>query len=94
LANDKIIVVKDAKDPAFVNKLPHWWRDALPTVLSFVILPLTANRHPAGFIYGDWDVPLSAATLDAAELLSLNDLRALMVQAIEQRSQLNGSLII
>lgn len=94
LANDKIIVVKDAKDPAFASKLPHWWRDALPTVHSFVVLPLTANRHPVGFIYGDWNVPLSAATLDAAELLSLNDLRALMVQAIEQRSQLNADLII
>jgi HD-like signal output (HDOD) protein len=94
LASDKIIIVKDAKDPAFVNKLPHWWRDALPTVQSFLVLPLTVNRHPAGFIYGDWDVLLSAATLDAAELLSLNELRALIVQVIEQRSQLNASLII
>jgi HD-like signal output (HDOD) protein len=94
LASDKIIIVKDAKDPAFVSKLPHWWRDALPTVQSFLILPLIVNRHPAGFIYGDWDVPLSAATLDAAELLSLNELRTLIVQVIEQRSQLNASLII
>ncbi|HUW27456.1 MAG TPA: HDOD domain-containing protein [Sulfuriferula sp.] len=94
LANDKIIVVKDAKDPAFVSKLPRWWRDALPTTHSFVVLPLTANRHPAGFIYGDWDVPLPAAALDAAELLPLNELRKLMVQAIEQRSQLNPGLII
>ena len=81
LANDKIIVVQDAKDPAFASKLPRWWRDALPTVHSFVVLPLTANRHPAGFIYGDWDMPLPTG-LDVAELLPLNELRALMVQAV------------
>lgn len=94
LANDKIIVVKDAKEPAFVSKLPRWWRDALPATHSFIVLPLTANHHPAGFIYGDWDMPLPAAGLDAAELLPLNELRALMVQAIEQRYLQNTALII
>lgn len=94
LASDKIIIVKNARDAAFASKLPRWWRDALPTAHSFLILPLTANRRPNGFIYGDWDTPLSAAGLDAAELLPLNELRTLMVQAIEQRYRQNPSLII
>jgi len=94
LASDKIIIVKNARDAVFASKLPRWWRDALPTVHSFIILPLTANRRPNGFIYGDWDTPLSAAGLDAAELLPLNELRTLMVQAIEQRYRQHPSLII
>lgn len=94
LAHDKVIFVKDAKDPAFISKLPRWWRDTLPTAQSFMILPLTANRHPAGFIYGDWDESLSASGLDTAGLLPLNELRALMVDVIAQRSQQNASLII
>ena len=95
LAHDKVIFVKDARDPAFISKLPRWWRDALPTAQSFIILPLTANRHPAGFIYGDWDESLCAGGVDSAELLlPLTELRALMVEVLAQRSQQNSSLII
>jgi HD-like signal output (HDOD) protein len=88
LANDKIIFVENAQDPAFINKLPRWWRDTLPTAHSFMVLPLTVNRHSVGFIYGDWDGPLSCNKLEPAEILPLDHLRALMVQAVEQRRQM------
>jgi len=96
LANDKIIFVKNAKDPTFVNKLPRWWRDALPTAHSFVILPLTVNRHPAGFIYGDWDTTpaVDGIHINTAELMQLNELRAVLVSAIEQHYQQNSTLLI
>lgn len=93
ITNDRIIVVKNSKDPAFINKLPRWWRDALPSTQSFIILPLTINRHPAGFIYGDWDtLPLTG--VDAAEFLQLNELRTLMVRAIEKHAQQNATMLI
>jgi len=73
-----------------------WWRDALPTAHSFVILPLTVNRHPAGFIYGDWDTPraVDGININTAELMQLNELRAVLVSAIEQHYQQNSTLLI
>lgn len=87
LASDKIVFVADAHAPSFASKLPRWWRDTLPAAHSFMVLPLTVNRHSVGFIYGDWDDPLSCPRLEPAEILPLNELRALMVQAVEQRRQ-------
>jgi HD-like signal output (HDOD) protein len=78
LANDKMVCVKDASDPAFRAKLPRWWKDAFPTVRSFIVLPLTVNRHPVGFIYGDWDDALPVA-LEQSEIAALNELRALVM---------------
>jgi hypothetical protein len=45
-------------------------------VRSFIVLPLTVNRHPVGFIYGDWDDTVPAA-LEQSEIVALNELRAL-----------------
>ena len=53
LANDKMIFIENAQDPKFAGKLPRWFKDALPTAHSFMILPLTVHRHPIGLIYGD-----------------------------------------
>lgn len=87
LANDKMIFVENAHDAAFVNKLPRWWKDALPTVRSFMVLPLTANRRPVGFIYGDWDMVKPEARIEQAEIVPLNELRTLVTHAMEQRWQ-------
>ena len=78
LANDKMVCVKDASDPAFRAKLPRWWKDAFPAVRSFIVLPLTVNRHPVGFIYGDWDAAAPVA-LAQSEIQALNELRALVM---------------
>lgn len=87
LANDKMIFVEDAQMPDFLNKLPRWWRNALPSSRSFVVLPLMVNFHPIGFIYGDWDAKLSE-TIMSDEVVLLDQLRALIVDAIEYRSRL------
>lgn len=88
LANDKMIFVENAQDMSFVNKLPRWWRDALPTARSFMVLPLTVNRQPIGFIYGDWDQSQPASKIESVEVLPLNELRALLVRAVDQRRQI------
>ncbi len=91
LANDRMIFVENAQAPAFVNKMPRWWKDALPSSRSFVVLPLTVNRQPVGFIYGDWDISAPAAKIEPAEIIHLNELRAIIVLAIEQRRQAEPS---
>lgn len=84
LANDKMIFVENARDPGFVNKLPRWWKETLPTVRSFMVLPLTVNRNPVGFIYGDWDMSKMAAKIEQAEVGPLDELRTLVMRAMEQ----------
>lgn len=91
LANDKMIFVEDAQAPGFMNKLPRWWRDELSASRSFVILPLMVNFHPVGFMYGDWDNSLPAAKIAPQEVVLLDELRALVVKAIEYRSKLEPS---
>lgn len=85
LANDKMILVENARDPGFVNKVPRWWKEALPMVRSFMVLPLSINRNPVGFIYGDWGMIKPEARVEQAEIVPLNELRTLVVRAMEQR---------
>lgn len=87
LANDKMIFVENARDPAFASKVPRWWKEALPTVRSFTVLPLTVGRNPVGFIYGDWDHGTPPARIEQAEIGPLNEIRTLLTTMIEQRRQ-------
>ncbi len=89
LANDKMIFIENAQDPKFAGKLPRWFKEALPTAHSFMILPLMVHRHPIGLIYGDWDVALADARINHPEIMPLDQLRQLIVRAIEQRRQVD-----
>lgn len=89
LANDKMIFVENAQDPAFMSKVPRWWRDAFPVVRSFMVLPLTLNRRAVGFIYGDWDMDKPVSKIEQPEIPPLNELRTLVTRALEQRRQLD-----
>lgn len=88
LTSDRVIFIENAKDPKFATKLPFWWKASLSDARSFVILPLCANGQPAGFIYGDWDHTFPAIQLNQAEFALLNELRALVVRAVERRQQI------
>ncbi|HEY8606957.1 MAG TPA: HDOD domain-containing protein [Noviherbaspirillum sp.] len=91
LANDKMIFVENARDPRFNNKLPRWWKEALPDVRSFLLLPLTVNRQPVGFLYGDWDQCKPLARVDQREVAPLTALRVLVVRMLEQRRRAEPS---
>jgi HD-like signal output (HDOD) protein len=93
LANDKMIFVEKAREQTFVNKLPRWWKDVFTTSASFIVLPLSVNRQPVGFIYGDWDREVAPTKIDPGEVAPLNELRALVVHAIENRRRMDGTLI-
>lgn len=91
LAADKMIFVEYALDSALVDKVPGWWREALPMVRSFMVLPVTVNRQAIGFIYGDWDLATPEAKIEQAEVAHLNELRALVARVVEQRRRLELS---
>ena len=85
LANDKMIFVENAHEQAFLNKLPRWWKESLLSARGFVVLPLTINRQPVGFIYGDWDQSMQTIKIEPPEIPPLKELRALVAQAVEHR---------
>jgi HD-like signal output (HDOD) protein len=89
LNSDRVIFIENAKDPKFAAKLPLWWKQSLSDSRSFVILPLCTQGQPAGFIYGDWDESFPSVALSQTEFSLLNDIRALVVKAVERRQQMD-----
>ncbi|MYM25990.1 HDOD domain-containing protein [Duganella sp. FT135W] len=85
LNSDRVIFIENARDAKFAAKLPLWWKSSLAEARSFVILPLSANGQPAGFLYGDWDDSFPPISLSATEFSLLNDMRAMVVRAVERR---------
>ncbi|NRR34282.1 HDOD domain-containing protein [Oxalobacteraceae bacterium] len=90
LNSDRVIFIENARDPKFAAKLPQWWKGSLSDARSFVILPLSANGQPAGFLYGDWDDTFPPIQLSQTEFGLLNDLRGLVVRAVERRHKLEA----
>jgi HD-like signal output (HDOD) protein len=88
LNSDRVIFIENARDPKFAAKLPAWWKSTLSEARSFVILPLCSNGQPTGFIYGDWDDSFPPIALSQTEFTLLNDVRALVVGAVERRKQI------
>jgi hypothetical protein len=87
LTSDRVIFIENARDAKFAAKLPGWWRGTLSEARSFIVIPLCLNGQPVGFIYGDWDDSSPSINLSQTEFALLNDLRALVVRAIERRTQ-------
>jgi len=85
LTSDRVIFIENARDAKFAAKLPLWWKSSLAEARSFVILPLSANGQPAGFLYGDWDESFPPIQLSQTEFALLNDMRQLVVHAVERR---------
>jgi HD-like signal output (HDOD) protein len=90
LGSDRVIFIENARDPKFASKLPGWWKGTLGTARCFVIIPLCTHGEPVGFIYGDWDDRFPSVLLSQTEFSLLNDLRALVVKAVERRQQLEA----
>jgi HD-like signal output (HDOD) protein len=88
LNSDRVIFIENARDVKFAAKLPLWWKTSLSEARSFVILPLSSNGQPAGFLYGDWDDSFPPIQLSPTEFSLLNDMRALVVKAVERRHKL------
>jgi HD-like signal output (HDOD) protein len=87
LTADRVIFIENARDPNFAAKLPGWWCGTLSEARCFVVIPMSMNGQPVGFIYGDWDDTFPSISLSQSEFALLNDLRALVVGALERRTQ-------
>ena len=87
LNSDRVIFIENARDAKFAAKLPLWWKSSLSEARSFVILPLSSNGQPAGFLYGDWDDSFPPIQLSQTEFSLLNDMRAIVVRSVERRHQ-------
>ncbi len=90
LASDRVIFIENAHDAKFASKLPGWWKGSLAAARCFVIIPLSAQGQPAGFIYGDWTENAPPVHLSQAEFGLLNELRTQVVDAFERRHQLEA----
>jgi HD-like signal output (HDOD) protein len=88
LGSDRVIFIGNPREPNFAAKLPPWWTGTLAGARSFIILPICVNGQPAAFMYGDWDDSFPQIALSQVEFALLNDLRALMVDALGQRQTL------
>ena len=85
LSHDRVVFIENTRDPEFAPRLPAWWKASLANARSFVILPLCRNGQPVGFIYGDWDDEMYQMPLDHGQFTQLNELRALVLEALERR---------
>jgi len=86
LASDRVIFIENARDPKFAANLPGWWRGTLSAGRCFVVIPLCMHGQSIGFVYCDWDDSFPSVHLSQAEFSLLNDLRALVVRAVERRA--------
>ena len=87
LTADRVIFIENARDRNFAAKLPGWWCGTLSEARCFVVIPMSMNGQPVGFIYGDWDDTFPSISLSQSEFALLNDLRSLVVGALERRTQ-------
>jgi len=85
LANDKMICIEDAQDAILMKKLPRWWKDSLSEARGFILVPISIDRQPLGFIYGDWIKDAPIVKVGQPEVNALNELRKLVGHFIELR---------
>jgi HD-like signal output (HDOD) protein len=90
LATEKMIFIDNTRDASFANRLPQWWKSALPGVIGLLIIPLTVHRQPVGFLYGDWLGVEAPARIDAAGIAALNDLRTMLCSVLERQRLLHA----
>jgi HD-like signal output (HDOD) protein len=91
LVNDKMICIEDTHDAVLLKKLPRWWKDSLSSAHGFVLLPLSINRQPQGFIYGDWLKDAPIVKMGQPEINALNELRTLVERSLELRLRTDAS---
>ncbi|WP_434516003.1 HDOD domain-containing protein [Dechloromonas sp. ARDL1] len=78
------ILISDIDDPKIANRIPDWYRKAVPAH-SFVLFPLNIKNNPVALIYADRDEPGGIA-IPEKELQLLRTLRNQAILAIKQGS--------
>ncbi|RIX42477.1 MAG: serine/threonine protein kinase [Rhodocyclales bacterium GT-UBC] len=76
------ILINDINDPKIAERIPEWFRKALPA-RSFVLFPLNIKGNPVALIYADRD-EAGGISIPEKELSLLRTLRNQAVLAIKQ----------
>jgi hypothetical protein len=78
------ILINDVNDPNIVQRIPEWYRKAVPAQ-SLVLFPLNLKGNPVALIYADRD-EAGGISIPEKELALLRTLRNQAVLAIKQGS--------
>jgi serine/threonine protein kinase len=76
------ILISDINDPKIAERIPAWYRKAVPAH-SFVLFPLNIKNNPVALIYADRDEP-GEISIPEKELSLLRTLRNQAILAIKQ----------
>jgi hypothetical protein len=90
LTHDRVAFIENTRDPDFAPRLPAWWKASLASARSFILIPFCRGGQPIGFLYGDWNDEMYQMPLNQAQFTQLNELRTLVANAMERRSEAAG----
>lgn len=83
--SDSDLMISDAADMKIRDLLPSWHRQSLADTQSFMILPLTINKKPLGFFYGDRTL-LAPEGVPADEAALIKILKTQMLNILNKQS--------
>lgn len=84
LANKADVFIQDVTCSKAAPSIPAWFKEALPDVDAFILLPLVFNDHAVGLIYADWSKEITGR-VEPHELLSMGLLRDHLMKALVKR---------
>jgi HD-like signal output (HDOD) protein len=87
LAKNADVYIREATDERLQKSLPIWHRATCPDARSFLLLPLSANGTPIGFIYADY-AQSNVRRLTTEEVGLLKTLKTQIALALRQANLL------
>jgi len=84
LANKADVFIQDVTSNKAASSMPTWFREALPDVGAFILLPLVFNGRAIGLIYADWQIG-APSLVEPSELASMGMLRDHLMKALAKR---------
>ncbi len=84
LANKADVFIQEVTSGTAASSIPTWFREALPDVDTFILLPLVFNNRAIGLIYADWRIG-ATSLVEPSELSSMGMLRDYLIKALVKR---------
>jgi len=86
LANKADVFIQEVASVKEASSIPGWFKEALPDVGAFILLPLVFNDRAVGLIYADWRMGV-AGLVEPKELSSMGVLRDHMLEALAEQNK-------
>lgn len=84
LANKADVFIQEITSNTTAPSIPAWFRETLPDVGAFILLPLVFNDRAVGLIYADWRID-ATGLVESSELSSMGMLRDNLMKALVKR---------